>query len=997
MKKNIIRNLVLSASVLTFAAGLALTVSSNLFASGEEWNDVAIEEEYLCGSSFTVPSRTVSANGKEAAATAVLTYPDGTTSMLAEIRLDMTGRYTLTYSAFLNGKTYQTTENFHVYQKVATVGASSSVEYGRHPSSERTDGLMVRLAQNDSLKFSTIIDLRESTTEQSVVELFVTPDRLGVMDFAKIIFTLTDVEDPGCFLRVSARQSWDGVNYPYSYYLAGGNGQPMEGWEGAPWNKLHVNNDWGTPAEHSFYGSYPNGNTKLDRSKISVYYDAATKCVYAGGSRVFVIDLDNPQYFNKPWSGFTSGKVRLSVSADVYSGSTANFVVSRVKDTDLSAEKLEDAVAPEITVNTSYAEMPVAKTWLAYNIPTATAKDDYSGECAVEISVYRNYTSETPIPVSTANGTFTPTAAGRYAIVYRTTDHEGNESKKILWVEAKNDVSAPVVELPADRTEHTLAGIFVPVGQAITSGGSGDLQTKITVRVDGEEVEFQEGGFRPRRMGSYVVEYTVTDYLGQTGRAQYTVTVDKGDKPVFETEPVLPLYYLSGCEYDVPVLIASDYTSGALVERPATVMVTDSSGEHEVSGKFTPTVSKSGDTVVIKFTARAAEIVKEIPAIRPIEADGERMRIQIGNYFVTDGAQVSLGDNSATVTANATNGSFMFANALLAEEFTATLHGIPARSSFGGLKIELIDSVDRTVSICAELVYAGGVTALRADGKQIGIAAGFAQSAETNKFEFGYASGAVRVGTATLNITHTAAGKEFKGFSSDLVYLRISFIDAQENAAYEISELNSQPIMNASSDRIRPKIVLTKSYGGTAALNEEVIVPRGVAGDVLDPVVSFSVTVLDPDGNAVVSTDGIKLENVDPNREYTFKAEKYGNYQVTYSATDSFSEKTQLLGYIVLSEDREPPTFQFDRDFPTAGKVGEPIVIPNFTVSDNVTASENLIVTKYVRTASGMLVSLPQSSNSFRPTGAGEYTFIFTALDEAGNFAVLQLKVQVAE
>lgn len=55
---------------------------------------------------------------------------------------------------------------------------------------------------------------------------------------------------------------------------------------------------------------------------------------------ISVIDLDSSKYYTKLWDGFTSGKVRLSVSADVYSAATADFVVTYVKDVDLAAEKL---------------------------------------------------------------------------------------------------------------------------------------------------------------------------------------------------------------------------------------------------------------------------------------------------------------------------------------------------------------------------------------------------------------------------------------------------------------------------------------------------------------------------------------------------------------------------------------------------------------------------------------------------------------------------------
>ena len=77
--------------------------------------------------------------------------------------------------------------------------------------------------------------------------------------------------------------------------------------------------------------------------------------------------------------------------------------------------------------------------------------------------------------------------------------------------------------------------------------------------------------------------------------------------------------------------------------------------------------------------------------------------------------------------------------------------------------------------------------------------------------------------------------------------------------------------------------------------------------------------------------------------------------------------------------------------------MGEAIVIPDFTVSDNVTAAEDLRIAKFVLTPGGQLVELKGTSNAFRPTQAGTFEVRVVVTDEAGNIAMIRHTVTVTE
>ena len=981
--------------ICAFAAiGGTAVLSAGIFsaptpASAAEWNDIALQAEYSYGEKLNVPARTLSAGGQTAKASSVLSYPDGSSTLKTETTLDMTGVYTLAYTAEIGGRIYKTEESFRVYDDMARVGEGSCVSYGRHPLSSR-DGLSVSLAQGDTLRFSPLIDLNASTKDDPIVEMFVTPKKQGTLDFEKIVFTLTDAENPDCFLKISGRQSSDGIRYPYTYFLAGGNGQPMEGWEQSH-NKLHVDNEWGSPAEHSFYGYYPERpSASLDETRISIRYDAETRSVYAGNN--FVIDLDSSKYYTKLWDGFTSGKVRLSVSADVYSAATADFVVTYVKDVDLAAEKLVDSAAPEISLNMPYETAPVAKVGLTYPVPAASAKDEYSGDCEVEVGVWYDFSSENALTVPIEDGKFKAEREGKYAVVYKSCDRQGNEAKRIVWVDAKKDVPAVSLDVPeAGRVTEASAGEFVPLAEATATGGSGDVKIYVRAIFDSEEIFVEKEGFRPQEAGTYTIEYSAVDYIGQTAKKSYTLTVKNGNVPIFAEAPVLPLYYISGSEYAAPKVYAYDYSSGTPEKVEAKLTVTDANGTREAGERFTPAVLKSGDEVTLVFRAGKAELVKKIKAIRPYEADGERMRLKLENYLVSDDASYAKYDDCIRVSAGSADTSWTFAHELLAEGFSMELRSLPDKAFFDGLKIVLADSGDPSVSITIELLYTGKKTQARIGGTTMDLESSVHVSAANKNFEIGYGAGRVKIGTASIAVAENG----FTDFPSGFAYLSVAFTGAREGAAYEITNINDQPVSNTSTDRIKPKIVLFGSYGGTAAVGSPVTVPKGLAGDVLDPEVTFSVSVTDPAGKAVTSSDGILLENVSPDREYVFTAEEYGQYQINYTAEDTFNAKPYTFGYAVTVEDREPPAVEFKSEFPAEIRKGEVIVIPDFTVSDNVTATENLVVNKYILTSGGVLVPLSSDSNSFRPTKEGVYQIRIVVTDEAGNVTLIRRNVTV--
>lgn len=981
------------------AGGTALTLGDKggvgVYASSA-WSEYPAAEEKSYGSDFTVPERTVTVGDKTVTADSIVVYPDGSATKNKQITLSMSGVYKIIYSADVDGKPYSDEVTFKVDDAAYYFsGDKSSATYGKYKYAESDEGLLVRLGFGESITFNTPINIKDVTKLDALVEGFATPDEKGTSDFEKLIFTFTDVEDPSTYLKISIRQSAEGTGYPISYALAGGNGQPMEGWE-EYWKKLHINNEWGTQFRHSFSLAFSSGwsESAPDKMKISLRYDAATCQTYA--SSLMIIDHDDPAYYNKLWRGFKSDKVKLTVSADMTTAETANFCLTMVKDVDLTSEKFIDNDPPVITVDGATESMPLAKTGSDYAVPAATAYDAIYGATDVKTSVWYNYGAANQVLVNVKDGKFTVERSGDYAIVYEASDRLGNTAVKTLWVKASKTVPAPVITIDAEKVTAATAGEAVEIAGYTATASSGTATVKVTAALNGEEIEVNKT-FRPEKTGEYTITYTATDYVGQSVSESYTLTVTAGETPLFIDEPTLPPLFIENCNYTIPDFYATDYRSGSPVKVKATLKIKDATGTSVVSnGVVNVAVEQNFNTVTVIYECDGATLTREVPVVKPFMTDSTgRVRLLVENYLYGNGFTVEKQDNGFVMTATASSGGFVFANLLPAENCEVGLKGVSGKANFNGLTVKFEDAYDKNKAITVKLLNNGSRTNATVNGTITELQTTFNGGGD---FTVGYQSGAILVNGASVNVTEYDNGETFGGFTSGKVKLCVYFDNARNGAQYMLTSVNSHPTTTATTDRIGPKVViLGTDYGGTKSIGSTVTLPAATAGDTLDPNIKFSLKVTDPNKNVVTSLSGVTLNGADPTKEYSIKLDAYGQYLVTYTAEDTFNQRTNTttLTYAINVLDEVKPEIKFASDFKQTVKKGDAIVIPSFTVSDNVTAAEDIRVTKYVLTPSGVLVTIPADSNSIKATQTGKYEFRIIATDGAGNVSMVKTTVTV--
>lgn len=885
-----------------------------------------------------------------------------------------------------------------------TVGAGSTAAYTAEDG-YCAAGVQVWLSKGDTFTLNTVLDLNAWDKDDSLFEAFATPSKIGTADYRRLFFTLTDVEDPSATVTVQYR-GWTEQNYSVVSACASGQRYTsLQWWDKTVWIGK---NSWHAMSCHTFTGQMHTDSgvvaTPAD-APARVWYDSETNVIsydidYENNRKQWIIDLDDPAYFDTLFTGFPSGRVRLSIQADEYVNDRAGFRLTKFGDVDLSATTVSDSTAPVITVDTPWTDaVPYAKAGCSFPVPNATANDAQFGVCDVTSKVEYSVASDgtrTTVPVQ--NGRFSTANAGYYFITYSATDPLGNTATVPVTVQT-GDVPAPSITVDTMQDTAT-TGTLVSVRSASVAPNAETTTLTVKATLDSEEIAIENGKFRPMKSGNWTVTYTATDICGQTDAKSYTLQVAASATPVFTTEPQLPKRMISGGRYFLPRAEATSFASGSAQTVAATVKVEDAAGERTIAPDevYIPRVENNRDTVKIIYEAGGGTWEKEVECILPYVAEGRRMRLRIENYFTLNDVDFAKTDYNTVIAATDADGSLTFDRELLLENLTVGFASIPERSQFHAIYVTLKDASDesRKVSCRFERDAGTGGTMFVSGSTRIGITSMFVPYTAPTTVALSFIKGAWNFGgNWSLSVLNWDDGTPFDGFRSEYVYLEMGFTGATAGAAFTLSDINGQPISANPYDNTAPYISMQGDFGGSVRVGETVTVNEASAVDVLDPMARVSVTVRKPNGETATSVDGVLLDHAACTQKYGFVAEEYGDYLVSYTAVDAFGGNTMTFNYVVGVFDEDAPVIAVKGTPASVGKVGEAFVLPSLQVSDNVSAAENIVVSRCVFTPKGVMTYIGTNSNAFVPTYAGEYTVFVTAYDEAGNVATYTHKITV--
>lgn len=1002
---------------LSIAAGTTVAVC-NTSGYAEQWSDVSIAEVYRLGESFTVPSRTV--DGIVATSTVVL--PDGNATRSTSLKLDQVGEYCVCYSAEKDGKVYSASQKFSVRQPLVSANKEETTyktAYGNFAAYGVADGdgkprwkepLCVTLASNDRVTFNQYIDFSELTKEDPIIEFYIDPDTRGVAAFDIFYFQFTDVLNPDVYFTVRYQRY---INYPGSAYAsARGNNQVV--WAGYESNtgKWHINDVFGEPvncmltAQHYNWDNHCAVDDSSDHYPIALSYDAGTRQLFTWNTTLsstswykYITDLDDPTIYEDLWTGFPSGKAYMTIYGSAWNTGSANIHIKNIYgygDLDNAWEKdVNDDVAPQLTVDLPSA-MPEGRIGGTYTIPQATALDIYSGVCKVDTEV----TYGDGFSVFVQDGKFITDKPGVYQIKYTTKDAYGNSAEKTVNIHAGNAVDEIAINLPQEKVTDASLGqyVAVPAPTSIT-GGRGNCSYTVIAKNGQTEIDVSNGGFYPEIAGNWTIEYTATDFTGDTEKVSYNLSVSVGNKPMLVDVITLPKYYLSSMTYQLPLVYANDYTSGKLERLVMDVEVTDANGTniYKAGDKFVPQVDNQGDSVQIKFKSKG-EVLAEysIPSVLAYVSDGRYSDLQIQNYFVGEGFTIdkkhSAHDTPGIFVESNGSYSWEFAKDIASDGFAFTFGTLENLGAFSSIKFTLEDAENANIAVSFSIVKSGDTYVAKDNQGNVVCDLVYNFNSGSADQTVSFDGTKFKVNKSPFTSEFTDFGEKFDGFTAGKIYFKMQVTSAVATTVIA-RELNGYVFSSAKTDRIPPQIVVLGNYGGSYEQHSIYTVSSALANDVLDPNVTFTVTVTDPQGNFVTAQDGTVLDKVSPDKTYQIQLEKFGQYTVSYSAKDSGSSSN--FSYKINILDGTAPEFHFEKGFRTTAKVGEVYYIPSYTLSDDISQADAVKSYKMIVNPNGAIVYV--TGNAVKLEYAGEYQVRLVAYDEAGNAKFVTVTVTVTD
>lgn len=939
-----------------------------------------IKEIYDLGETFTVPESEKTVDG--VSATAVLVFPSGRAVSKTNIVLDEVGKYELRYDFYKDGKIIdRDTETFAVYQKTYEVSGEGTAQYSSG------DGLKVVLPKNTKIIFNELLNVSDLRMGAPFISVDITPETNDVLDFNNLFFKLIDANDPGNYITIDVHNSFDSLYYfdndPYkgnSYALAGASNQSMTGWEQGNGGKLHIANEWGAPVPLSFWGQSGKQNLKLE-------FDAQTFQIYANDQ--FVVDLDDRKYFPEPWSGFESDKIRLEIYAEDYMQSAARFNIKSVTGVSINNKYIVNSAEPFVNIALENGVAPDGLKGFSYPVPNVVATDSRGRVCKVAARVYYDYDNVLARKeISVYNERFATEQSGAYSVIYTVIDVYGTKYTQRVDVAVKDSLPPLSVSATMDgRRSSAYVGETVTVGKILSTGGSGTLTLSTEAVVAGEKLTVTDGKFIPTKVGKYAIVYTATDFIGRTANYVYNMSVDYSADPVLE-QVEMPRSLLGGFTCDIPIPRAFVYSTNGRVESLVETSVEVDGQTYAVdNGKLSVPIVANETVAQVKYRSGNTTEEYEIP-IKPVKtAEGN---IIYSNLFLTDGGvRVQQDTRGVRLVAN-NDGYAEFSSGQVGDGFNINFALPFGLQSCEGIELLLHDSVnpDEQVRIKFYETSHGniGYSINGGIGKSMAYALG-----ETLVFTI-EKSGITFNANMQETLKYFANGKVYKGFSSGLVKMQVSFIGVDGNTELDIMSIGRQNFRADAQDNRAPNIGLLGSTVMLHKMNDVVILPAAVCADVVNPQSKFTLTCKTPSGEIVTAKDGTRLENADPSREYEIELNEYGEFSAEYKATDTANNRSasEYVRFIVENKNRIEADYAFEPI--TEGKVGTAVAVPKLNADES-----KFTVLRYLVLPNGKIVGLnDEYYDSFIPKTSGKYTVRYYVTDANGYFEIFEYSVTVA-
>ncbi len=1034
-------NRILTLALLLTAA-LALSVLCPVGAAAEELLIAANPESYTLGQTVSIPQGTVTVDGKEHPAQAVVYRPDGTAVSAQQITLEQTGIYTVRYQTQVNGWWYDRCEQFTVSSQPSSISGSPGSTFTYN---EKTDSITLELAQKDEFHFNHPIDLKGRTKDDALISLYVTSKEKNVRDFEKLVVVLTDAYDPSNQVYIRLMGDWSAIYQPEAFSSP----DPNNPYRYARYQSYLSANfdggkDWGfwswSEGKHTVASSYGGGvpvyvslcneanlrpgkaGMKQSQDLMILSYDAETNAIYHLGATPYpfsrlVADLDDPKFLDSEFKGFTNGEVYVSLYAeDVYT--SANITVTAINSGTGLNDRVVDSTVPNITVDCApYTQTtaPNAIVGMPYRVFPATVRDINIYDDIITQEVFLNYGAENQVAVDLVDGAFTPYAEGRYTVVYSKADAFGNVAVETVEVTAVKDAKTLSMQV-ADFT--ATAGVAQTVAKPTVltcDEGTGRLALTVTAKrndiqetvYDGWLDEYEAVSYQFMLAGDWEVTYTLSDH-SQSVSETVTCQADPGTSIIYDRFQDLDIdgTFVTGSTYYLPTVQVVRFTETEAIYTDAKIKVSYGDRWLQVLSNRLTVTEDMGDFLLITYYDENNPDC-QIFGTRSVLNVGANGSYQLQKLFQVENAKAAATSTYLSFSAKQ--------NASVSLKTKQNAENLALMFQLGGKGLQkchilLTDSVDTDIQLKITLeklakpitsaAYPTAYSQMYLNGQKaepVNLQAAFGD--EQKYFSISYANMTGNVSCTdvagskgALTALTCLNGQPFTGFPSGTVHVTFE-MEAAGAAELLLYSVNGQSMSSFGEDHFSPAIALKGSYASTYPIGGTVSTVKAQGTDVITGFSNAQITVKRMNGGTVSTVDGKLLEKLDASKSYEFLADQYGEYVVYYYSTDANGNTNDSVYYNFYVEDVEAPSITLVGGAQQTVFTGTEFVMPELSVTDN--RSENLYPTAVIVTPDGRRNAVSDTPYVFKT--AGSYKVNIVVYDEEGNKAQLSYYVEVVD
>lgn len=840
--------------------------------------------------------------------------------------------------------------------------------------------------------YNQIIDLSKYSSDDKLISFYVPYHELS--DVQDIRVTLIDAQNLDNQISVYWKRSKSAGWEHLTYCLVEFNGYAIA-----------IDNEKGTNLPREVYGALMTCSFLRENYSFNFTYDQNENALYAwrtASTKIKLLDLDDEEALKgyRIWEGFSSNYVYMKI--DFLNNVNSTIQVESIDGKNLKAQDND-------IVDTDYLrfmyrgneiveqaeKMLVGYVNQSYSLPVPITENKLFGQIATEFSLYLDQGAGFNKVDSTINDyTFKPTQKGTYKAVYEYSDLYGNKQAKEFIFEIK-DGKAPNISIYGSNITADIKS-YCAMPEITITGGTGKVDTEITYTYNGKIVNPNDDGlFFLNEKGQIEIKVVACDEIGVTAIMAYYIFVNN-DVGLIEVNDI-PLSYIAGREYTLADFTAIDYAFEEGQDgyyMPKSIYV--DGVKLDESRTFTCPSGKDSLTITYyggEGTDR--EVFKEV--IVNIVADGEGNAVVLDNLFcLSENVNGQLFEFGYAVSFNQ-DISLNYANFLTTRELNLTVSVLQQKTAFTEISFTLQDSrnANQMLEITLKDLTASEAT-IYVNGKKSGVlkgsqdiyATGVYRGEKYVKFSFYLLDYKKLILNDARNILceidSFASGKQYTGFDSQLVSLKLDVKGCTDESTLVVNALSNQSLTSYAirngMDKQGPSVMITEEFEKRYQYGAAIAIPNAIAYDVLQGKgYGVYLEVVMPDGT---------VKSYDAEISNTLLLNQYGAYKFIYSSYDYLGNAGKFE-HTFFVKDTEAPKIAVNDQIPNSLSVGDALQLGDFTTSDNIGVTYKCV---YIKTPQALLVVV---DGSYTFNKEGEYMLIYYAQDANGNDSIVTYILQV--